>query len=67
MYTLVFILVTPVFLGEYSDLGSCQNAIREIYTLLANPPGKRLPELEESITIRINTQKSYVCIPKKKD
>ena len=66
MYTLVFILTTPVFLGEYFDLASCQNAIREIYTLQANPPGQRLKEAEESITIRVSTQKSYVCIPKKK-
>ena len=66
MYTLVFILVTPVYLGEYFNQESCQNAIREIYSLLANPPGKRLPELEESINIRTSNQKSYVCIPNKK-
>ena len=66
MYTLVFILVTPVYLGEYFNQESCQNAIREIYSLLANPPGKRLPELEESINIRLSNQKSYVCIPHKK-
>lgn len=66
MYTLVFILVTPVYLGEYFNQESCQNAIREIYSLLANPPGKRLPELEESINIRVSNQKSYVCIPHKK-
>lgn len=66
MYTLVFIMTAPVFLGEYFDLASCQNAIREIYAVQVNPPGKRLPELEESITFRANNQKSYVCIPKRK-
>jgi hypothetical protein len=67
MYTLVFILSTPVFLGEYYNLASCQNAIREIYAFQINPAGQRLPELNESINIRANTQKSYLCIPKKKD
>ena len=65
MYTLIFILAAPVFLGTYSDLASCQNAIREIYAVQVNPPNKRLPELEESINFRVNTQKSYVCIPYK--
>lgn len=66
MYTLVFILATPVFLGQYFDLASCQNAIREIFTVQVNPPNKRLPELEESINFRISTQKSYICLPNKK-
>jgi hypothetical protein len=66
MYTLVFILATPAFLGEYMGLASCQNAIREIYSIQANPPGRRLPELEESINLRVSMQKSYVCIPKSK-
>jgi len=65
MYTLVFILVTPVYLGEYFNQESCQNAIREIYAVQVNPPNKRLPELEESINFRVSTQKSYVCIPYK--
>lgn len=67
MYTLVFIMATPVFLGEYFDLASCQNAIREIHSFQANPPGKRLPELEESINLRVSVQRSYVCIPKRKN
>ena len=66
MYILVYILSVPAFLGEYSNLESCQNAIREIYTLQGNPPGQRLKEAEESITFRVSTQKSYGCIPKKK-
>lgn len=66
IHTLVFILTTPVFLGTYSDFASCQNAIREIYSMQVNPPNKRLPELEESINFRVSTQKSYVCIPNKK-
>ena len=66
MYILVFILGTSGFVGEYFDQASCQNAIREIYTIQANPPGKRMPELEESINIRISLQKSYICIPKHK-
>ncbi len=67
MYILVYILSAPAFLGEYSSLESCKNAIREIYTVQTNPPNQRLPELNESINLRISMQKSYVCLPKKKD
>lgn len=66
MYMLVYILSLPAFLGEYYDLASCQHAIREIYATQANLPGKRAPELEESINLRVSIQKSYICIPKKK-
>lgn len=66
MFTLIFIVASPVFLGTYFDFPSCQNAIREIYAMQVNPPNKRLPELEESINFRVSTQKSYVCIPNKK-
>jgi len=66
MYVLVFILASPGFVGDFFDLASCQSAIHEIYATQANPPGKRLQELEESINIRVSLQKSYICIPKKK-
>lgn len=65
MYTLIFVS-NFLFLGTYADLYSCQNAIREIYTQKANPPGMRLPELEEGINITIKTQKQLLCIPVKK-
>ena len=65
MYTLLYI-ASMTFLGNYADLPSCQNAIREIYATQANPPGRRLPELEESINIRISTQKTHICVPVKK-
>jgi hypothetical protein len=54
------------FLGSYADLPSCQNAIREIFLFRANPPGQRLPELNESINSRISIQKEYLCLPNKK-
>jgi hypothetical protein len=65
MYTLIFVS-NFLFLGTYADLYSCQNAISEIYTQKANPPGMRLPELEEGINITIKTQKQLLCIPVKK-
>jgi hypothetical protein len=54
------------FMGTYADLPSCQNAIREVYTLQLNPPGQRLPELNESINLRLATQRVFVCVPVKK-
>jgi hypothetical protein len=66
MYTLLFIS-SMAYLGTYADLPSCQHAIREIFATQTNPPGKRLPELEESINLRVNTQKTYICVPTKKN
>ena len=65
MYTLLYI-TSMTFLGSYADLPSCQHAIREIYATQVNPPGRRLPELEESINTRISTQKTHICVPVKK-
>ena len=67
-FVLLFVMnsSTPAFLGEYSNIESCKNAIYEIYATQTNPPGKRMPELEESINLRISLQKNYVCVPKKK-
>jgi hypothetical protein len=55
------------FMGTYADLPSCQHAIREIFTVQLNPPGQRLPELNESITLRLAGQRSFVCVPAKKN
>lgn len=65
MYNLVLVS-TMAFLGTYADMPSCQNAIREIFAQKMNPPGQRLPELEESINLRVSVQKTYLCVPAKK-
>ena len=69
MYALIFILIgaPPSYLGNYSNLSSCQNAIREIYRTRVTPPGQVLPELEKSITMAMNTKKEFICIPVPKD
>jgi hypothetical protein len=65
MYTLLYI-TTMAFMGTYADQASCQNAIREVYTVQLNPPGQRLLELNESINLRLATQRVFVCVPVKK-
>ena len=67
MYALVFILSTPAFLGNYTSMNSCQNAIRAIYSARMNPPGQTLPEVEKSITSIMQNKKEYICIPVTKD
>ena len=67
MYALVFILSTPAFLGNYTSMNSCQNAIRTIYSARMNPPGQSLPEVEKSINSIMQNKKEYICIPVSKD
>jgi len=67
MYALIFILSTPVYLGNYPNLHSCQNAIRAIYSARMNPPGQILPEVEKSINSVMQYKKEYICIPVSKD
>ena len=54
------------FLGDYNDLPSCQNAIREIYANRLNVPGQRNPELEKTIQLYMNTRAEFLCVPVKK-
>jgi len=65
MYTLIFVS-SMALLGTYDDLPSCQNAIREIFAQKMNPPGQRLPMLDESINLRVSIQKTHLCVPAKK-
>lgn len=65
LYTLLFVLNTPyAFLGDFKDLNSCQNAIREIYSIRVNPPGQRLKELESAIDLQIKNNKEFLCVRK---
>jgi hypothetical protein len=66
MYNLLFVLASPVFLGQYPNLESCQDAIYEIFATQMNPPGQRIPAVEQSIQIKLKYQKSYLCVPTKK-
>ena len=67
LYTLLFIMNTPyAYLGDYRDLASCQNAIREIYTIKINPPGQRLKELEQTIDLQVKNNKEFLCVLKVK-
>ncbi len=66
MYTLVF-LANMSLLGTYANLASCQNAMHEIYAVKLNPPGMRMPEIEESIKLRMKYAKEYACLPVSKD
>jgi hypothetical protein len=65
MYTLLYIS-TMAFMGTYADLPSCQNAMREIITVQMNPPNQRMPEVNESINLRLANQRFFVCVPVKK-
>ena len=69
MYALVFILVgaQPAFLGNYANLNSCQNAVREIYAGRMNPTGELLPNVDKSINSLIKNKKEFICIPVSKD
>ena len=68
LLAMVMVAQAPLtfFLGNYNDLPSCQNAIREIYATRLNVPGQRNPELEKSIQIQMELKKEFVCIPVKK-
>jgi hypothetical protein len=67
MYALVFILSTPAYLGNYHNLHSCENAIRQIYAGRLAPVGQPLPELDKSITLLLKNKKEFICIPVSKD
>ncbi len=56
-----------MYLGTYANLASCQNAIYEILAVKANPTGQRLPEVEKSIQAQLAVNRSFACIPVKKD
>lgn len=66
MFTLVF-LANMSLLGTYANMASCQNAIHEIYSAKLNPPGMRMPEVEEAIKVRMKYAKEYACLPVSKD
>lgn len=68
MHNLLYIVtgMAPVFLGTYVNEPSCQNAIREIYTLQMNPANQRLPEIEKAVDLKIQLQKNYICVPQQK-
>ena len=59
-------LANLIFLGAYADMPSCQNARYEIVATRLNPVGQRLPELEKSIQISLQYDKTLICIPVKK-
>jgi hypothetical protein len=68
IYILLFLGLnqTPAQLGTYSNLQSCQNAIRGIYQTKMTPRGIDLSvELQESIRFAVDNklkyQQDYVC------
>ena len=68
LLAMVMVAQAPLtfFLGNYNDLPSCQNAIREIYATRLNVPGQRNLDLEKSIQIQMDLKKEFICIPVKK-
>jgi hypothetical protein len=54
-------------MGTYADLASCQNALYEIYATRQNSPGQRSPEIDKAIQIQLKFEKSFVCVPMKKN
>jgi hypothetical protein len=66
MFTLVF-LANMSLLGTYANMASCQNAMHEIYAIKLNPPGMHMPEVEESIKLRMKYAREYACLPVSKD
>ena len=63
MYTLLYILATPAFLGTYQDLESCKSVVRGIYTARLNMPGVQNIQLDPSIELRIKTSREFLCVP----
>ncbi len=68
VYTLLFVALnqTPAQLGTYTDLQSCEAAIRTIYQAKMTPRGIELgPQLQESIKFavdnKIKYQREYIC------
>ncbi len=71
VYTLLFVALnqTPAQLGTYTDLQSCEAAIRVVYETKMTPRGIELtPQLKESIKFavdnRIKYQRDYTCLKK---
>ena len=72
VYTLLFVALnqTPAQLGTYTDLQSCEAAVRAIYETKLTPRGIALtPQLQESVKFavdnRLKYQRDYIC--QKKD
>jgi hypothetical protein len=72
VYTLLFVALnqTPAQLGTYTDLQSCEAAIRAVYETKMTPRGIELtPQLQESIKFAVDNkvkyQREYTC--QKKD
>ena len=72
VYTLLFVALnqTPAQLGTYTDLQSCEAAIRAVYETRMTPRGIEItPQLQESIKFavdnRLKYQRDYTC--QKKD
>ncbi len=68
LYILLFVGLnqTPAQLGTYTDLRSCEAAIRTIYETKMTPRGIELsPQLQESIKFAVDNklkyQREYIC------
>ena len=68
VYILLFLGLkqTPAHLGTYSNLQSCQNAIRVVYQTKMTPRGIDLSvEVQESIRFAVDNklkyQQDYIC------
>ena len=68
VYILLFVGLnqTPAQLGTYSNLQSCENAIRSVYESKMTPRGIDLsPQLQESIKFAVDNkmkyQRDYIC------
>ncbi len=68
VYALLFVALnqTPAQLGTYTNLQSCEAAIRAVYETKMTPRGIELtPQLQESIKFavdnKIKYQREYIC------
>ena len=67
LYNLIMV-TTPMFMGQYASLESCNNAIRAIYEkqLIPNPsliPKNEMANAQKSVDIKFQYQHEYVCVP----
>lgn len=70
MFNLI-VLASGIFMGQYHDNNSCQNAIKTIYFQRLAPYQQYLTqdellEIHKTLIVVLKTQKEFICLPAKK-
>jgi len=69
MFNLI-VVATGLFVGQYQNLPSCQDAIRAIYFQRMAPypnllPKEELAQVNRELKIVLETQREFICVPAK--